>query len=304
VREFGGSGTGPSRRESTESPAAGQGRLTVSTGPATIHHPEETPVTARTRQFDTEKHDGAGRHARVDQVALEDPLEIRLRGTPLAVVMRTPGDDDDLVTGFLLTEGILLGPAEVTEVRRLDPSRVDIALQAGLEVDPTRFQRNLFMSSSCGVCGKASIEAVQLFARPAAPFTVSPDIVARLTGELRRHQPAFDETGGLHAAGLFDLEGIPLAVREDVGRHNAVDKAIGAAAQLRWPLPPALLVVSGRQSFEIVQKAAVAGIGGVVGVSAPSSLAVELAASLGMLLVGFARDTTFNVYSGAPRLAG
>jgi len=259
-------------------------------------------VNARTRTIDTETHDGSGRHARVDRVALEDPLEIRLQGTPLAVVMRTPGDDEDLVTGFLLTEGILLRPDEVTKVRRLDASRVDVELQEGLEIDPTRFQRNLFMSSSCGVCGKASIEAVQLFARPAAPFKVPKGVVTPLTDELRRHQPAFDETGGLHAAGLFDLHGIPLAVREDVGRHNAVDKAIGATARLQWPLPPALLVVSGRQSFEIVQKAAVAGIGGVVGVSAPSSLAVELADSLGMLLVGFARDNTFNVYSGASRL--
>jgi len=259
-------------------------------------------VAARTRQIDTETHDGSGRHARVDRVALEDPLEIRLQGTPLAVVMRTPGDDEDLVTGFLLTEGILLRPDEVTEVRRLDASRVDVELQEGLEIDPTRFQRNLFMSSSCGVCGKASIEAVQLFARPTVPFRVAKDVVTRLTDELRRHQPAFDETGGLHAAGLFDLSGVPLAVREDVGRHNAVDKAIGATARGRWPLSPALLVVSGRQSFEIVQKAAVAGIGGVVGVSAPSSLAVELADSLGMLLAGFARGNTFNVYSGATRL--
>ena len=259
-------------------------------------------MTDRVRQTDTEKYDRTGRHRRVDHVALEDPLEIRLRGTPLAVVMRTPGDDGDLVTGFLLTEGILLGPHEIAEIRRPDGSRVDVALQHGLEVDPSRFQRNLFMSSSCGVCGKASIEAVQLFARPAAPFAVAPAVIARVTDELRQHQPAFDQSGGLHAAGLFDLTGRPLAVREDVGRHNAVDKAIGAAATASWPLPPGLLVVSGRQSFEIVQKAAVVGIGGVVGVSAPSSLAVELASSLGMLLVGFARDGAFNVYAGGHRL--
>ena len=267
-----------------------------------MHDPKERRLPDRVRQIETEQHDGAGRHRRADHVALEDPLEIRLQGTPLAVVMRTPGDDDDLVTGFLLTEGILLGPDEIAEIRRLDESRVDVALRAGLEVDATRFQRNLFMSSSCGVCGKASIEAVQLFARPAAPFTVAADVVARLTGELRQHQPAFDQTGGLHAAGLFDLAGRPLAVREDVGRHNAVDKAIGASAASAWPLPPSLLVVSGRQSFEIVQKAAVAGIGGVVGVSAPSSLAVELASSLGMLLAGFARTGSFNVYAGGHRL--
>ena len=280
----------------------GQGRLTGTAGHGTIHGPEETRLADRVRQTDTEKYDGTGRHRRADHVALEDPLEIRLRGTPLAVVMRTPGDDDDLVTGFLLTEGILLGPDEIAEIRRLDESRVDVELRHGLEVDPSRFQRNLFMSSSCGVCGKASIEAVQLFARPTAPFTVAPAVVARLAAELRRHQPAFDQSGGLHAAGLFDLTGRPLTVREDVGRHNAVDKAIGAAAAARWPLPPGLLVVSGRQSFEIAQKAAMAGVGGVVGVSAPSSLAVELASSLGMLLVGFARDGSFNVYAGGHRL--
>ncbi len=217
--------------------------------------------------------------------------------------MRTPGDDEDLVTGFFLTEGILLDPGEIADIVHLDESRVDVRLQDGVEVDPGRFQRNLFMSSSCGVCGKASIEAVQLFARPAVPFTVSAAVVAGLTQALRAHQPTFDETGGLHAAGIFDPGGTVLAVREDVGRHNATDKAIGAAARLQWTLPPALLVVSGRQSFEIVQKAAVAGIGGVVGVSAPSSLAVDLADSVNMLLVGFARDATFNVYAGASRLA-
>jgi FdhD protein len=283
-------------------PVTGQDRLTGPAGFGTIHDPEESRLPDRVRQIDTERYDEAGRHRRADHVAIEDPLEIRLRGTPLAVVMRTPGDDPDLVTGFLITEGILLGPDEIAEVRRLDESRVDVALREGLEVDATRFQRSLFMSSSCGVCGKASIEAVRLFARPAAPFTVAPAFVARLTGELRQHQPAFDQTGGLHAAGLFDLTGRPLAVREDVGRHNAVDKVIGAAAAAHWPLPSALLVVSGRQSFEIVQKAAVAGIGGVVGVSAPSSLAVELASSLGMLLAGFARDGSFNVYAGGHRL--
>jgi FdhD protein len=261
------------------------------------------PSSERTREITVERHDGSGPRPQPDAVAHEDPLEIRLQGTPLAVVMRTPGDDEDLVTGFFLTEGILLEPGEIAEIIRLDESRADVRLRDGVQVDPARFQRNLFMSSSCGVCGKASIEAVQLFARPAAPFTVSASVVAGLTRALRTHQPTFDETGGLHAAGIFDLPGSVIAVREDVGRHNATDKAIGAAARRHWPLPPALLVVSGRQSFEIVQKAAVAGIGGVVGVSAPSSLAVDLAGSVDMLLVGFARDATFNVYSGASRLA-
>ena len=237
-----------------------------------------------------------------DSVAVEDPLEISLGNTPFAVVMRTPGDDEDLVRGFMLTEGILLNPDEIDAVEHADDSRVSVKLGDGVEVDPAQFHRNMFMSSSCGICGKASIEMVNLVARPAAAFTVSRSVVRNLTGELRAYQPTFDETGGLHAAGLFDLTGRAIVVREDVGRHNAVDKAIGAAAMKDWPLPPSILVVSGRQSFEIVQKAALAGIGGLVGVSAPSSLAIELAESLGMLLVGFSRGQGFNVYTGYDHL--
>jgi FdhD protein len=254
------------------------------------------------REVGVAKRDGRRNKRVSDRVAVEEPLEIRLRDTALAVVMRTPGDDADLVTGFFLTEGILLEPAEIAAVELVDEGRIAVELREGVEVDPTRFQRNFFASSSCGVCGKASIEAVQIFARPVESHAVSHELVAGLTDQLRTRQPTFDATGGLHAAGLYDLEGTALAVREDVGRHNAVDKAIGAAAKVRWPLPPSLLAVSGRQSFEIVQKAAVVGIGGVVGVSAPSSLAVELAESLGMLLVGFSREGAFNVYTGAERL--
>ncbi len=249
------------------------------------------------------RHGAAVAKTSVDSVATEDPLEIRLGDAPLAVTMRTPGDDDELVTGFLLTEGILLSPNEVQRVERLDGSRVRVSLVPGVSVDTSKFQRNMFVSSSCGVCGKASIEAVRLLAAPAGEFSVARSVVRSLTGALRKHQPTFDETGGLHAAAVVRLTGEVLAVREDVGRHNAVDKAIGATARDRWPLPPSLLVVSGRQSFEIVQKAAMAGIKGVVGVSAPSSLAVELATSLGMLLVGFARGESFNVYSGEEHLA-
>jgi FdhD protein len=238
-----------------------------------------------------------------DTVVVEDPLEIRLHDTPLAVVMRTPGHDEDLVRGFFLTEGILLDPGEIAAIRRLDESRLVVELAEGIEVDPGQFQRNMFASSSCGVCGKASIEQVRLFGRRPPKWTIRGDVAASLTDRLRSHQPAFDETGGLHAAGLFDLAGRALGVREDVGRHNAVDKVIGATTRTHWPLPPCVLVVSGRQSFEIVQKASLAGIGGLVGVSAPSSLAVELAQELQMLLIGFARGEGFNVYAGAERLA-
>jgi FdhD protein len=237
-----------------------------------------------------------------DAVAVEEPLEIRLGDAPLAVTMRTPGDDDDLVLGFLLTEGVLLDPTEVAEIEHREDARGTVRLRDDVHVDSARFQRNMFMSSSCGVCGKASIEMVKIFARPARSYTVRQDVVSSLTNRLRAHQPTFDATGGLHAAALFDLAGALLAASEDVGRHNAVDKAVGAASRQQWPLPSCLLAVSGRQSFEIVQKAAVAGIGGVVGVSAPSSLAVELAASLGLLLVGFSRGDTLNVYAGDEHL--
>jgi FdhD protein len=248
--------------------------------------------------------EGASSGETDDLVAAEDPLEIRLRDTALAVTMRTPGTDDDLVRGFLLTEGVLVDPSEIARIDHLDDSRLSVVLRDGVDVDPTRFQRNLFVSSSCGVCGKASIEAVQLFAHPAEAFQVRRSLLADLTARLRDAQPTFDATGGLHAAGIYDLDGNALAVREDVGRHNAVDKAIGAASLAHWPLPHCLLVVSGRQSFEIVQKAAVVGIGGVIGVSAPSSLAVELAQKQRMLLVGFARGESLNVYAGAERLSG
>ncbi len=259
-------------------------------------------MTDQSRSVAVARHGPAETQNATDAVAVEDPLEIRLGDLPLAVTMRTPGNDVDLVTGFLLTEGILLSPQEISKIDQLDESRVSVSLADGVTVDTSKFQRNMFVSSSCGVCGKASIEAVQLLAPPAAGVTVPRSVIASLTTKLRRHQPTFDETGGLHAAAVVDLTGVVLAVREDVGRHNAVDKAIGAAARNEWPLLPSLLVVSGRQSFEIVQKAAMARIGGVVGVSAPSSLAVELAKSLGMLLVGFARGETFNVYAGGEHL--
>lgn len=237
-----------------------------------------------------------------DAVAIEDPLEIRIKDVSLAVTMRTPGDDADLVTGFLITEGIILGPAEIHSIEPIDGSRVVVTLSPQIHLDIDRFKRNMFVSSSCGVCGKASIEQVEIMAPKAREFTVLPDVLASLTARLREAQPTFDRTGGLHAAGVYDLAGHALAVREDVGRHNAVDKAIGAAASQGWPLSPALLVVSGRQSFEIVQKAALARLGGVVGVSAPSSLAVQLAKKQGMLLVGFARDADYNVYAGSARV--
>ncbi len=235
-----------------------------------------------------------------DRVATEEPLEIRLAGVPIAVLMRTPGADPDLIRGFLLTEGILLDPGEVGTLTRLDEHRWNV--EPTVDIDPERFRRTMFASSSCGVCGKASIDAVRIAARtlPAGP-TVDVGRIDRVMERLSLGQPAFSLTGGLHAAGVFTDDDV-LAVCEDVGRHNAVDKAIGAAAARRWPVSPAILAVSGRLSFEITQKAAVAGVSVVAGISAPSSLAVDLARDLGMTLIGFARRGSMVVYADADRV--
>jgi FdhD protein len=242
-----------------------------------------------------------------DRLVTEAPLEMRLGGTPLAVLMRTPGDDADLLLGFAITEGIVLGPHEVAEVKVVaeDPerNRWEIVLADGVRVDPERFRRNLYTTSSCGVCGKASIDALKVAApEPPAGPVLSADLLLSLPAKMRDLQETFDVTGGQHAAAVFDAAGELLGVREDVGRHNAVDKVIGALAARRWPLGELVLLVSGRVSFEIVQKAAVAGIPVVGGVSAASSLAVELAAELGLTVIGFLRDESFNVYTGADRL--
>ncbi len=249
----------------------------------------------------------SGRAEADDLVVAEAPLEIRLGNVPIAVLMRTPGHDADLVLGFALTEGIVLRPAEVAEVRPLpDPegNRWELVPAPGLSIDPEQFRRNLYTTSSCGVCGKASIDAVRVAAPPPPPGPVlDPETIRALPAAMRAGQQAFDATGGLHAATVFDPAGELLVLREDVGRHNAVDKAVGALARDGWPPGESMLMVSGRVSFEIVQKAAVAGIPVVCGVSAASSLAVELAGELGLTVIGFLRGDSFNVYSGAGRIA-
>lgn len=239
----------------------------------------------------------------VDQVVEEAPLEIRLSGSPLAVVMRTPGHDADLVLGFALTEGILLDPAETTSVTEIDDNRVELALADGVVVDPTRFQRNFYSTSSCGVCGKASIDAVRVTAGAVGRDLRMPaDLLPRLPEVMRSHQANFSETGGLHAAAAFTTTGELVGLREDVGRHNAVDKLVGMLAPRYWRFDDFALLVSGRISFEVVQKAAVAGFSIVCGISAASSLAVEMGAELGMTIVGFLRGDDFTVYSGRERL--
>lgn len=238
-----------------------------------------------------------------DSLVVEEPLEIRLDGTPLAVVMRTPGADADLALGFALTEGIVTSPAAIETVVDLGEGRWDLVTSEGITIDPSQFQRNFYSTSSCGVCGKASIDAIRIAgARPPRGPTVGVDTILGLPPKLLRSQEAFQSTGGLHAAAAFDATGEILAIREDVGRHNAVDKLVGRLASQKWPLEPLGLMVSGRVSFEITQKAAVAGIGLICGVSAASSLAVDLADEFGMTVVGFLRRDGFTLYAGSERI--
>jgi FdhD protein len=255
---------------------------------------------------------------RPDTLAAEEPLEIRVgpAGEPrpaLAVTMRTPGDDLDLAIGFLVTEGIIRSTADVVTAQLCagpdTPNTynvVDVALAPGVEPPNTDPARHFYTTSSCGVCGKASIDAVRVRSRhdiSADPVTVDAKVLGTLPVTLRAAQKAFDATGGLHAAGLFDPSGAQVCVREDVGRHNAVDKVVGWAARAgRLPLTGHVLMVSGRASFELVQKATLAGIPVLAAVSAPSTLAVDLAAETGLTLIGFLRGSTFNVYSGATRV--
>jgi FdhD protein len=238
-----------------------------------------------------------------DDLVVEEPLEIRLDDTSLAVVMRTPGDDADLALGFAITEGIVTHPEAITDVVDLGEGRWNLVTESGVTIDPAQFQRNFYSTSSCGVCGKASIDAIRVTgATPPPGPVVSAETILSLPGRLLERQAAFHSTGGLHAAAAFGADGEIVAVREDVGRHNAVDKVIGHLARQAWPLPSLGLMVSGRVSFEITQKAAVAGISLICGVSAASSLAVDLAEEFGMTVVGFLRDGGFTLYTGDARI--
>jgi len=259
---------------------------------------------------------GGLRTTRPDTVAAEEPLEIRLAGKPLAVTMRTPGHDFDLVHGFLATEGVIAGHDDVAGLRYCDSvdadgrntyNVVDVDLAPGVQAPDTALDRNFYTSSSCGVCGKASIDAIRT--RTSYDITsdglrLPLDVLLALPDRLRAAQEVFEKTGGLHAAGLFTATGELVALREDVGRHNAVDKVIGdAVREGRLPLSGHVLMVSGRSSFELTQKAAMAGISVLAAVSAPSSLAVELAREVGITLVGFLRGDGCNVYTCTERIA-
>ena len=227
-----------------------------------------------------------------DAVAVEEPLEIRISGRPVAVTMRTPGHDEELALGFCISEGLQPLSARLPEDLAANTVEVDAP-----GFDPASVQRSFYTTSSCGVCGKGALEAVAVEApRVESELRVSSALVVELPSRLREAQAAFAATGGLHATGLFSAEGELLCVREDVGRHNAMDKVIGWAIE-RLPLSDSILCVSGRLSFELVQKAAVAGCPLLVAVGAPSTLAVELAADRGVTLCGFVRDGRVNVYS-------
>ncbi|HEV2688174.1 MAG TPA: formate dehydrogenase accessory sulfurtransferase FdhD [Bryobacteraceae bacterium] len=249
-----------------------------------------------------------------DLLAIEEPLEIRLGDKTVSITMRTPGHDYELAAGFLFTEGILQGSAQIHRIRRTQTSgnprqagnSVTVDLNPGVQVDFERLERHFYTTSSCGVCGKASIEALHVQGCPVLPkdsLIVTSEVVHRLPEALRHQQAVFERTGGLHAAALFDAKGNLVLLHEDIGRHNAVDKVIGAE-MLRdhTPLSDKLLLVSGRASFELVQKALMAGIPILAAVGAPSSLAVETAQRFQMTLLGFVRDGRFNIYSGASRI--
>ncbi|KMS68874.1 formate dehydrogenase [Streptomyces viridochromogenes] len=253
---------------------------------------------------------------RPDTLVAEEPLEIRLNGRPLAITMRTPGDDFALAAGFLVSEGVVGRATDVANIvycagATEDGSNtynvVDVRLAPGVPVPDITLERNVYTTSSCGLCGKASLDAVRTTAwwpiADTPPVRVAPELLAILPDRLRAAQRVFDRTGGLHAAALFSPEGELLDLREDVGRHNAVDKLIGRALRSgELPLSRTVLLVSGRASFELAQKAVMAGIPVLAAVSAPSSLAVDLAAETGLTLVGFLRGGSMNVYAGERRL--
>ncbi len=270
------------------------------------------------RRVRIERCEGPRREADVDALAIEEPLEIRLawpdgdrlREQSISITMRTPGNDLELAVGFLYTEGIVHAPAQIAAVDHCGPpvgpeatrNVVKVELADARDLDLARLERHFYTTSSCGVCGKTSLEALRVQTRHAIDndaLRLTPDALRALPDALRRSQAVFGATGGIHASALFDTSGRILAVREDVGRHNALDKLVGHLfAERRLPVGDCGILVSGRASFELMQKAIMAGAGMLAAVGAPSSLAVELAREFGVTLVGFLRGNRFNIYSG------
>ena len=252
---------------------------------------------------------GAPREVNADKLAREEPLEIRVRGRSVAVTMRTPGHDRELAAGFLLTERIVSERKQLAGIATCTASRepqntLDVFLASGVEVDFARLTRHVFAASSCGLCGKASMEAVrQHFPPVASDLAVSARTLLKLPARMRKAQPAFVQTGGLHAAAIFDKDARLVVLREDIGRHNAVDKVLGYGfLKNKLPFAAHILLVSGRASFEILQKSLPARIPIICAISAPSSLAVEFAHAAGQTLVGFLRVGGMNIYSHPERI--
>ena len=277
---------------------------------------ERPAVRKRTVRAQIVAVDGERAVTRRDRIVTEEPLEIRAAGpgqdaVRVAVTMRTPGSDWELAAGFLFTEGLVTSREEIASIRYCGPEEAVeqrfnvVTVRLRRPFDATVFQRNFYATSSCGVCGKAAIDQVEVMCAPIPPGpTVAGDVIAGLPHALRAAQDVFDETGGLHATGLFDVAGTLLVAREDVGRHNAMDKLVGhALLEGGVPARDRIALVSGRASFELVQKAAVAGIPIVCAVSAPSTLAVETAERLGVTLAAFVRGERFNVYAHPERVA-
>jgi FdhD protein len=249
-----------------------------------------------------------------DDLVREEPLEIRLNGAPISVTLRTPGHDEELAAGFLATEGIISRREQIVSIGHVASTSsesangdniIDVVLSPDVRFDIERLRRHFFTTSSCGICGKASIDAVRVrgLQAPSRGFRVAASVLCRLPDVLRASQALFDRTGGLHAAATFDADGTLRTLREDVGRHNAVDKVVGQALlQGALPLERQVLLVSGRGGFELAQKAVMAGVPVMASVSAPSSLAVTLARELGLTLVGFLRGQRFLVYAGEERI--
>jgi len=270
-------------------------------------------VRDEVREHPAIKWHGGATSERTEALAVEEPLEIRLAGRRFTLTMRTPGHDEELAAGFLFAEGFINDASELGEIRRVrgrkgavEPNVIDIVLNVPADGLRARLKRNFVMSSSCGVCGKTSIDSIRRrVTPPAGSARVAPAILLALSQKLREGQRVFAATGGLHGAAIFSLDGTMIAIREDVGRHNAVDKVIGyALTNAMVPLAQHIMMVSGRLSFEIVQKAAASGVPILAAVSAPSSLAVELADEAAITLVGFLRDGSFNVYTHRARITG